>query len=180
MSYDLNQMAREVHAGNVEKWWKDSVGNPIQRNRGELLMLVVTELAEATEGIRKGLMDDHLPKRTMEEVEMADALIRLLDYTAGFKLQLDRSHVVAHFAVWENKAEAMLEIVGAVYGIRARQHSGDRDQSAAVMLTITAIETYCQHNGLDLIGAYREKLAYNQTRKDHTHEARAQDGGKKF
>ena len=32
------------------------------------------------EGERKGLMDDHLPNRPMAEVEMADAIIRIMDY----------------------------------------------------------------------------------------------------
>ncbi len=35
------------------------------------------------------------------------------------------------------------------------------------------------HN-LDLEGAYREKMAYNLVRKDHTHESRKLEGGKKY
>jgi hypothetical protein len=42
-------------------------------------MLMVSELAEAMEGHRKGLMDDKLPHRTALEVELADCLIRILD-----------------------------------------------------------------------------------------------------
>lgn len=34
--------------------------------------------------------------------------------------------------------------------------------------------------GYDLQGAFEEKLEYNRTRKDHTHEARAEPGGKRF
>lgn len=36
------------------------------------------------EGMRKNLMDDHLPHRKMVEVELADAMIRILDY-CGYK-----------------------------------------------------------------------------------------------
>lgn len=36
------------------------------------------------EGERKDLMDDKLPHRRMAEVELADTLIRILDYAAGF------------------------------------------------------------------------------------------------
>lgn len=43
------------------------------------IMLVVTELSEAVEGLRKDLMDDKVPSRRMVEVELADALIRLLN-----------------------------------------------------------------------------------------------------
>lgn len=65
-------------------WWTDlATGEPKVRNRGELLMLIVSEVAEAMEGERKGLMDDHLPHRKMAEVELADALIRIFDYAGG-------------------------------------------------------------------------------------------------
>lgn len=43
------------------------------------IMLIVTELAEAVEGLRKNLMDDKVPSRRMVEVELADALIRTLN-----------------------------------------------------------------------------------------------------
>ena len=43
------------------------------------LMLIVSELAEAMEGHRKSLRDDHLPLRDMAEVELADAVIRIFD-----------------------------------------------------------------------------------------------------
>ena len=51
-------------------------------------MLVVSEVAEAMEGDRKNLMDDHLPHRKMIEVELADALIRILDLSEGLGLDV--------------------------------------------------------------------------------------------
>lgn len=47
------------------------------------LMLVVTEVSEAMEGHRKDLPDDKLPHRRMLEIELADALIRILDLSGG-------------------------------------------------------------------------------------------------
>lgn len=84
----LNDLAVLCH--NLNKtWWRDpATGAPIQRNKGELMMLIVSEVAEAMEGARKGLSDDKLPHRTMEEVELADTLIRIFDYAGGFGLDL--------------------------------------------------------------------------------------------
>ena len=79
----INLLAKDVFAIN-HKWWHDKDGNRVQRNRGELLCLIHSEISEAMEGERKGLMDDKLPHRRMAEVELADALIRILDYSAGF------------------------------------------------------------------------------------------------
>jgi NTP pyrophosphatase (non-canonical NTP hydrolase) len=39
---------------------------------------------------------------------------------------------------------------------------------------------YAGENGLDLDGAFWEKLAYNKERQDHTHLARRQENGKKW
>lgn len=71
-------------AAKAGGWWTDlATGQPKQRNKGELLMLIVSEVAEAMEGERKDLMDDHLTHRKMAEVELADALIRIFDYAGG-------------------------------------------------------------------------------------------------
>lgn len=145
---NLNEFAKECHEAN-KKWWLDLAntcitchgsgkcccpscivnglecitckgrGYPLKnRNIGELLMLCVSELAEAMEGHRKNLMDDKLPHRSMFEVELVDCMIRIGDLAGGL--------------------------------------------------------------GLDLEGAYREKMAYNASRQDHKIEARLGEGGKKY
>lgn len=87
------------HAAHKAGWWTDLKsgedkrcfyvpGRPTPVNVGEKLMLCVSELAEAMEGARKGLMDDHLPNRTMLEVELADAVIRIADLAGGLGLDL--------------------------------------------------------------------------------------------
>lgn len=119
MGLNLHHLQRMVYDLNVKAgWWSDlETGEPKVRNDGELLMLMVTELAEAMEGVRKNLMDDKLPHRKMVEVELADTIIRILDYAGG--------------------------------------------------------------RNLDVAGALIEKLAFNQTREDHTRAARLGPNGKK-
>lgn len=65
-------------------WWK----NATERDVPRLLMLCVSELAEAMEGDRKQLMDTHLPERSMLEVELADCVIRIMDMAGGLNLDL--------------------------------------------------------------------------------------------
>jgi len=62
-------------------WWE------VDRNKAELLMLMVTELAEACEALRHGnIPSDHLPQFSGEVEELADCIIRIMDYAAGFGL----------------------------------------------------------------------------------------------
>lgn len=113
----IQALQKNIHQRN-RKWWYTESGEKLNRNKGEMLMLIVSEIAEGMEGERKSLMDDKLPHRLMIEVELADALIRIMDYAHGW--------------------------------------------------------------GYDLAGAIQEKLEYNDTRVDHTYEARAKENGKKW
>jgi NTP pyrophosphatase (non-canonical NTP hydrolase) len=104
----LNQLSKQVHQNNVEKgFWEGD------KNVGELLMLVVSELGEAIEAHRKGNIasfnmledmqkegytweDSNLSfKISFEEEikdtfqdEIADAIIRLLDLSAGLGIDI--------------------------------------------------------------------------------------------
>lgn len=66
-------------------WWN---GGITPETVPKCLMLIVSEVAEAMEGDRKGLMDDHLPDRKMVEVELADAVIRIADLAGALNLDL--------------------------------------------------------------------------------------------
>lgn len=75
--------------GHATGWWHDlETGEKKERNVGELLMLCVSELAEAMEGDRKNKMDDKLPQYEMFTVELADAIIRIADLAGGLGVPL--------------------------------------------------------------------------------------------
>ncbi len=73
----LNELAQLCHSIAKEKGFWDE-----ERNIGEALMLVVTELAEAMEGYR------HQDDANFRE-ELADAFIRLLDLCGGLNIDIE-------------------------------------------------------------------------------------------
>lgn len=81
-------------ASKAAGWWTDlSNGKPIDPHADKNLVpaklcLIHSEVSEAMEGHRKGLMDDKLPHRKMIEVELADAVIRIADLAGALGLDL--------------------------------------------------------------------------------------------
>lgn len=70
-------------------WYRNPVtGEPVDRNFGEVVALMHSELSEALEAHRKDLRDDKLPSRSGIEVEFADCIIRILDTAAAMGLDV--------------------------------------------------------------------------------------------
>lgn len=86
LATELTALQSLCHGVAVDSgWWVNpDTGEDLDRNDGELLCLMHSELSEALEGLRKDLMDDHLTDRKCAEVELADCIIRILDF-AGAK-----------------------------------------------------------------------------------------------
>lgn len=79
----LNKLAEFCHTEAVNNGFGAS-----EQNLTTSLLLVHSEISEATEAYRRGLMDDKLPDRPGLEVELADAVIRILDVCHAMKLDI--------------------------------------------------------------------------------------------
>lgn len=92
MKHVINNLVDICHgAASKAGWWTDKEGNSTTLNPlnfSNKLMLIVSEISEAMEGDRKDCPDDKLPHRDMREVELADALIRILDTAGGYNMDL--------------------------------------------------------------------------------------------
>lgn len=79
----ITEWLAECHSTAREKGFWDQ-----ERNVGEALMLIVSELGEAIEAHRKGRFGIH-EKDTFED-ELADTAIRLFDLCGGLDIDLEK------------------------------------------------------------------------------------------
>jgi len=91
-TYYLDGLASEIHAENVERGFFDDRDPSDPHHLLAMHMLICTEIAECTEEVRRPgavpPMSDKIPDFTTEEEEMADAIIRCLDYVAFRDLRI--------------------------------------------------------------------------------------------
>lgn len=189
----LNDLSARVHKANA-KWWTDiNTGEPIERDPLELICLMHSELGEMTEGVRKGLKDDHLPQYPAEQVELVDMLIRLFDYCAGFGVDFryrdwDQYCDIRHaFPIPEESKLATIfrlhEALSKEGNNPDRVNYGREDNIVCYIINIIQLSiSYARvHGFLDkLMEIFEAKMEYNANRADHKIENRRKAGGKKI
>jgi NTP pyrophosphatase (non-canonical NTP hydrolase) len=96
----LNELTKEVHEIAKSKgWWDDG-----DRNFGEVIALIHSELSEAMEEYRKGKVIDIIDSKLVENgegyyiekplgipIELADVIIRVLDFCGRHDIDIDQA-----------------------------------------------------------------------------------------
>ncbi len=89
-------LAHLINWASHEGFW-ERYPRGIDRNNGELIALMHSELSEALEALRKGNpKDDKLPEFSSVEVEFADTIIRVLEMCASRHWNIGGAIVAKH------------------------------------------------------------------------------------
>lgn len=175
-----NELAQSIHQDCVDAgWWEPYPNKEDRWNTARVL--ICSELMEGLEGWRKDLDDDHLPQYKMLHVELADAMIRLLDGAAAWEIDLDYHpderdlETVKCREVFEEQPipEQLATTCTNLFDHTVMPASN-------IMRTFICIIAMADLLEIPLLHIIQEKRAYNATRKDHKREARAAANGKRI
>jgi NTP pyrophosphatase (non-canonical NTP hydrolase) len=167
---------KEIHALAKEKGWWDA-----ERSSGECFALMQSELSEALEALRHGNpQDEHCPAFSNAEIELADCVIRILDFceSNGWDIESEKEIYTSPLnSLTDTKwKDTMLtgsagDVINTLHNdlcladTYLRNPLGDKNFSLTFMVqTICHIEVFCDRMGWDLDAAIDAKHAYNKTR----------------
>lgn len=184
MLQNIDLLAKKIHETAVAKGWYET-----ERTREEFQMLLISELAEATEEARKGtppvytivagerrlLPDPSLTsiyKPEGELIELADVIIRILDTLEHANTQVE-AVVKEEYEIIGTPSSTISPLATHLKLVKTVVQADTFGDASTFGLVIAAICRYCEAKGWDINEAVRLKMAYNETRP-HRH------GGKLF
>ena len=185
---ELYRLCAIIHsAARARGWWKDpATGLDTNRDAGQLLKLVDTEVLEAYQALMLDTRDEHLPHLSGYRVEVADAFIRICDlspihfpgwpdFFEGITVGSAKGIVMGNWDVSDRETlMAIPLILAAVLEAWRRGHQPEAERALAI-----AAFLLIKLGGDGFLNVVDQKLAYNAQRHDHSLEARRAEGGKK-
>lgn len=171
----FKNMQSTIYQQNVEMGWHDK-----PRSLAQFICLFHSEVSEGTEGLRKNLLDSHLPKWPMVAVELADTIIRILDYL-GYLDNICHDDVSWDYKIVgiEPKEEMVYNLANIHMLISEAWLQRGSLNNSEHQLKRAALTCYnvAEFNGWDIENIIKIKLNYNKTRVDHQPSNRKKKGG---
>lgn len=183
----LNELTREAYALAKSKGFWDT-----ERNKSELLMLIVSELGEAMEAHRKGdfattdlfstfeeddwkegrwakSFETHI-KDTFED-ELADALIRMCDFCGGYEIPLKYDDQMIIFMtsvkLEENVGSQLLDMTEQITFLNKNLDRRTFETEFCYRF-VAMLLAFCKKLEIDIERHVELKMKYNATR-EHLH-----------
>ena len=170
-----------IHSNAVDKgFWEEGTS----RNKGEMVMLMISELSECMEAHRinkmtsvldaawmesstdfSHLYDEHFPdkiKNTIED-EVADVVIRILDYTAGWQIPI----VIREYRK-ESTGNFANDLLRIVHYCLCAYHE---DEAKDWGYVLASIQQFCIWRKIDIENHIKWKMVYN-SRRPYKHNKR--------
>lgn len=189
----MDELIKEIHENaKAHGWWDD------ERSLGEIISLIHSELSKALEEYRdrKPLMywnKNNSPCTDFKNdegnswsyngdkpegiaVELADVIIRILDYFGKMECTIDEIESPGVLYKLENPNFPCFITQMHALVTNAWIHRGDTDEDSDqyadeandtmwwLSETVASIFDWCKHNGIDMYEAIRIKHEYNKTR----------------
>lgn len=173
---NLVELQNKIHEQNKELGWWDE-----PRPFSTFVCLFHSELSEAMEGDRKNMMDDHLPQYPMFQVELADFVIRCLDWLGSDNYKTGDYAMALEFrgAKEMNSTEIIAWCHHSV-SLSLDCHNNSRGMSQSYIASALKACFEYSEGKFDLHKIILDKVEYNKHRADHKRENRAKQGGKKY
>jgi hypothetical protein len=138
-------------------FWDMGVEN---RSFAQHIALVHSEVSEALEADRKDLNDDKLPEYLGRDVELADVVIRILDWNGANKNRYDvdidlRNEIDIDYTDFSEFAAEIHLLISQWYGTEFNDFS---------FIILEEIVEYVNDNNIPFIEIIEKKLAVNKAR----------------